>query len=276
MQADKNKSGNIKKKKMKTNSHHWTDSSDSAGRRNAAGTGSLSRPYTNQEGFSLIKAVRRFFFGLQQIGVAIRYYFFYGQTRLLRFQQKTWVRLAVLGAVFLYVFGSPGSGLDLSGLFSGPKVAEERMGLVQPTLLQEEETYFRSATVRQLEDQKVRQYIKRFNKIARLESQRFGIPASVLLAQAISESWAGEHPAAMEVNNHFGQVFSDKSYGSAWENWRAHSIWMSRKYPEMLQHRKDYERWAKALQRSGYSSQRRYAKTLVGIIEKYHLYTLDE
>lgn len=264
-----------KKCNMKTSSNHWTDSSGTTGRRNT-GSGSLSKPYHDPEGFSLVKAIRRFFLGIQQIWVAIRYYFFFRHAQLVRFQQKTWVRLTVLALVFLYVFGREGTGFSTNGLFSGPGTGEERMGMAQPVTLLEEDAFFRSAGIRQLDDQKVRQYIKRFNKIARLESQRYGIPASVLLAQAISESWAGDHPAARESNNHFGRIFSDKSYSSAWENWRAHSIWMSRKYPEMLRQNKDYEGWAKVLQQSGYSLQRRYAKTLVGIIEKYHLYTLDE
>jgi len=260
---------------MKTNSNYWTNSSGSSGRRNA-GSGSLSRPYHNPEGFSLIKAGRRFFLGLQQIGVAIRYFFFYRQTQLVRFQQKTWVRLLVLALIFIYIFGKDGISLPFSGQASIAGREEERMGLLGPFAKQGENAFYRSATVRQLEDQKVREYIKRFNKIARFESQRFGIPASILLAQAISESWAGEHPAAIEGNNHFGRIFSDRNYSSAWENWRTHSIWMKRRYPDMLESKRDYERWAKALQKSGYSPQRRYAKTLIAIIEKYHLYTLDE
>jgi hypothetical protein len=261
---------------MKTNSHHRAERNGPSGH-HGGGPGPLSRPLRDPEGFSLFKAGRRFLLGLQQIWIAIRYHVFFRQLQLARLRQKTWVRLSVLVIAFLYVFGKDGAGSLISGIFSSSNNSGEELGIVQTVSRQSTDgSYFRSASVRQLEDAKVRAYIRRFYKISRLESQKFGIPASVQMAQAISESWAGEHPAALENNNHFGRPFSDRAYPSAWENWRAHSLWIARKHPELLQNGKDYKRWARALQKADYSHQRRYSQTLVGIIEKYHLYTLDE
>jgi hypothetical protein len=261
---------------MKTHSYHRAEGNGPTGRQ-GGGSGSLSRPIRDPEGFSLIKAGRRFLLGLQQIWIAIRYHFFFRQLQLVRFQQKTWVRLSVLVLAFFYVLGKDGAVSLIGGLFSSSQGVGEELGMVHQVSRQAEDgAYFRNASVRQLEDTKVRAYIRRFYKISKLESQKFGIPASVLMAQAISESWAGEHPAAVEGNNHFGRPFSDRVYPSAWENWRAHSLWVARKYPELLQHGKDYKRWARALQKTDYRHQKRYSRTLVGIIEKYHLYTLDE
>ena len=261
---------------MKTNSYQRAGHNGTSGHRDG-GPGPLSRPFRDPEGFSLIKAGRRFLLGLQQIWIALRYHFFFRQLQLVRFQQNTWVRLTVLILAFFYVFGKDGAGSLIGGLFSSSESGGEQLGIVQLTGQQATDgAYFRNASARQLEDVKVRAYIRRFDKISKLESQKFGIPASVQMAQAISESWAGEHPAAQEDNNHFGRPFSDRTYPSAWENWRAHSLWIAREYPELIQNGKDYKRWARALQRKDYRHQKRYTKTLIGIIEKYHLYTLDE
>mgnify|MGYP001033198162 CR=1 FL=1 len=47
-------------------------------------------------------------------------------------------------------------------------------------------------------------YISTFKAIAKVEMQKFGIPASITLAQGILESGSGKGRLAIEANNHFG------------------------------------------------------------------------
>jgi hypothetical protein len=62
-------------------------------------------------------------------------------------------------------------------------------------------------------DKKVKAYIRRFAKVAQAESKKYGIPASVKMAQAIVESSAGSSKLATRNNNHFGIKCFSKSCG---------------------------------------------------------------
>ncbi|GEM_PF-525187 len=139
-------------------------------------------------------------------------------------------------------------------------------------------------------------YIRRFRKVARTEMQKFGIPASVKMAQALVESRAGSSRLARENNNHFGikcfsksckkghcSNFSDdhhkdffRIYASAWESWRAHSLMLTQgRYRKLLAYGKDYRKWAKGLKDLGYATAPNYAQTLIQTIEQYELWRLD-
>jgi flagellum-specific peptidoglycan hydrolase FlgJ len=48
------------------------------------------------------------------------------------------------------------------------------------------------------------------------------------------------------------------------------------RYKKLLKHGNDYKAWAKGLKKLGYATAGHYEQTLVDIIERYHLYTLDE
>jgi len=114
-------------------------------------------------------------------------------------------------------------------------------------------------------------YIQRFEKVARAESQRFGIPVSIKMAQALLESQAGTSPEARAEQNHFGRPLRGVSYESAWANWRAHSLLLKRDFPHLFSLGDDYRRWAQALEKTGYSSQPGYADRLVRMIRHYEL-----
>ena len=54
-------------------------------------------------------------------------------------------------------------------------------------------------------------YLKQYSPIAISEMKKFGIPASITLAQGLLESDAGESKLATRNNNHFGiKCFSKK------------------------------------------------------------------
>lgn len=121
-------------------------------------------------------------------------------------------------------------------------------------------------------------YIKRFAKVAVAEHHKFGIPASIKMAQALIESQAGQNQNAVVQHNHFGTPLTAGHFSSAWENWRAHSLlFSSEQYPyqQLLQHGKDYKKWAKGLADLNYSSDKAYASNLINLIESYELYRLD-
>ncbi len=139
-------------------------------------------------------------------------------------------------------------------------------------------------------------YIRRYNNIARVEMEKFGIPASISLAQGLVESRAGTSTLARKNNNHFGiKCFSRncpgghcsnhnddhhkdffRNFGNAWESWRAHSRMLaSGRYAKLKKHGNDYRKWAYGLKSVGYATDSNYAEKLIGIIERYELYKYD-
>lgn len=148
-----------------------------------------------------------------------------------------------------------------------------------------------------LRQKKAEAYIRRYAKVAIAEHKKFGIPASIKMAQALVESRAGESMLAQKNHNHFGlKCFSKKcksghctnltddshkdffrNYHSAWESWRAHSQLLSTKrYKPLHKYGDDYKAWAKGLKKIGYATDKDYDKKLIDIIETYQLYRLDQ
>lgn len=141
-------------------------------------------------------------------------------------------------------------------------------------------------------------YINRFAKIAQTEMRKFGIPASVILAQGILESNAGNSRLALNNNNHFGvkcfsqnckkghcSNFTDDShkdffriYQSPWESYRAHSIMLKTKHYRVLLRygTKDYKNWAIGLKKLGYATDKHYAESLINTIEDLNLHQFDK
>ncbi len=139
-------------------------------------------------------------------------------------------------------------------------------------------------------------YIRRYSNIARIEMEKFGIPASISLAQGLVESRAGTSTLARKNNNHFGiKCFARncpgghcsnhnddhhkdffRIFGNPWESWRAHSRMISSgRYARLKQYGRDYKKWAYGLKSVGYATDSNYAEKLIGIIERYELYKYD-
>ena len=140
------------------------------------------------------------------------------------------------------------------------------------------------------------EYIQRFAHVAIAEMHKFGIPASISLAQGLLESRHGKSDLAVLYNNHFGiKCFSKKCkrghcvnysddshkdyfrrYTSAWESWRAHSELLMKRYRSLKKHGKNYKAWAYGLKKLGYATSRTYAEDLIRLIEKYDLHKYDK
>ena len=140
-------------------------------------------------------------------------------------------------------------------------------------------------------------YVKRFAEIAQTEMHKYGIPASIKLAQGLIESNAGDSRLSVNNNNHFGMKcfsrkckkghcsnFTDDShkdffrvYSSAWESYRAHSIMLNGdRYRHLQKLGKDYKSWAKGLKKAGYATDKQYAEKLIQLIEDLHLDRFDQ
>lgn len=139
-------------------------------------------------------------------------------------------------------------------------------------------------------------YINRFKTIAITEMNKFGIPASITLAQALLESGTGNSDLSKYANNHFGiKCTSDwggkgyykdddkkddcfRVYNNPEESFKDHSEFLKRKrYAFLFELDKDdYEGWAKGLKQAGYATNPKYPDLLMGIIDKYNLHQYDK
>jgi len=140
-------------------------------------------------------------------------------------------------------------------------------------------------------------YAKRFAEVAVSEMRKYGVPASITLAQGVVESNAGASTLAAKYNNHFGIKcfskkcrkghcvnFSDNShkdffvrYETAWNSYRAHSeLLTGKRYRHLLELNKDYKGWAIGLKQAGYATDPAYANKLIEAIEELELYEYDK
>lgn len=136
-------------------------------------------------------------------------------------------------------------------------------------------------------------YIERFVLTAVQEHKRFGIPASIILAQGVLESGNGKSRLATQANNHFGvKCFSKRcrkghcinhlddthkdffvKYKSAWYSYREHSKLLCSRYKHLF--KRDIDGWAAGLQASGYATSKTYARDLLNIIQECDLKKFD-
>lgn len=145
-------------------------------------------------------------------------------------------------------------------------------------------------------DEDIRAYIEKYKAIAIEEMVKFGIPASITIAQGIHESTAGKSKLAVNSNNHFGiKCHKDwkgngyhhdddapqecfRVYENPEESYRDHSQFLlSRGWYKPLFNlsKTDYSSWAYGLKKAGYATNPKYPEVLIGIIERYKLFQLD-
>lgn len=132
-------------------------------------------------------------------------------------------------------------------------------------------------------------FLKRFAQVAVSERKKFGIPTSVILACAYSNSLAGQQEFATAANNFFALPCSEdwegetttvdgkcaRKYESAWASFRDFSIYLSsQEWFGTLKKTagKDWHKWVEKLDAEGLSK----AKTMRKVIEAYHLDELDQ
>lgn len=141
-----------------------------------------------------------------------------------------------------------------------------------------------------------KQYIEQWSDVAVQNMKKYGIPASIILAQGILESGSGNSTLAQKGNNHFGikchdwkgkKIYHDddkkgecfRKYTSASESYRDHAIFLSggRRYAFLFDLKvTDYKGWAKGLKKAGYATNPKYPALLIKIIEEEQLHEFDK
>ena len=139
------------------------------------------------------------------------------------------------------------------------------------------------------------QYIDQYAEYAMEQMRRYGIPASVTLAQGIIESANGNSTLAETANNHFGVkgtfngayvVANDdkpnekfKKYDNVGQSYEDHSkVLMASRYQKYVSSLSpdDYKGWAAGIKKGGYATDSNYVSTIVGVIEGNNLQKYDQ
>ena len=159
------------------------------------------------------------------------------------------------------------------------------------------ETQILEATTRvKVTTEMVLAYIEKYKEIAKRDMKLYGIPASIILSQAILESGAGTGPLSVQANNHFGIKCHDdwkgatikhdddtadecfRKYDDPSQSFDDHSAFLKNRkwYAGLFKLKKDdYKAWAKGLKAAGYATDVKYPDKLIGLIERYQLNNFD-
>lgn len=146
--------------------------------------------------------------------------------------------------------------------------------------------------VKAVENEAVSAYIERFSRVAVMEQEKYGIPASIVLGNALLRSRAGKSEMAREGDNHFAlKCTSDwqgesgkydsqcfRHYENAWTSFRDHSLFlttgeMGRRLSGLSG--KSFKEWSRALEKANFSDEKEYGKQLIRVIQDYQLEQFD-
>lgn len=143
------------------------------------------------------------------------------------------------------------------------------------------------------------EYVDKYAEFAIEQQQKYGIPASVTLAQGILESANGQSQLSRECNNHFGikagkswidaggqyGLYTDDrpnekfcKYASVADSYEHHSLILKnngRYAPCFALAADDYQGWCRGLQKAGYASSKQYASSLISVIDRMDLTKYD-
>ena len=143
------------------------------------------------------------------------------------------------------------------------------------------------------------QYVEQYAEYAIEQQRKYGVPASVTLAQGILESANGLSQLSRECNNHFGikagktwldaggqyGLYTDDrpnekfcKYATVGDSYEHHSLILknnSRYSACFALAQDDYRGWCNGLQTAGYASSKQYASSLISVIERMDLTKYD-
>lgn len=137
------------------------------------------------------------------------------------------------------------------------------------------------------------QYCQQYAAEAQAQMRKYGVPASITLAQGMLESAYGSSYLAVVANNHFGikayrinwtgeKVYCDDDaadepfckFTSVQAGYEYHSTFLlkNQRYAPLFKlDIRDYEGWANGLKACGYATNPKYGQLLIDLIEKNHL-----
>ncbi len=146
---------------------------------------------------------------------------------------------------------------------------------------------------------KASDYVDKYAEAAMEQMRKYGIPASVTLAQGILESASGQSELSRKGNNHFGikatktwldgggryLVYTDDrpnekfcQYASVADSYEHHSLFLkgNKRYANLFElSPDDYVGWTRGLQADGYASSQQYASSLQSLIRQHGLDKYD-
>ncbi len=176
-------------------------------------------------------------------------------------------------------------------------VTPHKSGFMEQVTIQETQVESREMPtvdfqpVGEIDEWTIKSYIERFSQVAITEQERFQIPASIILANGIFHSFAGQGEVTLKGKNHFGiKCTSDwtgesikqggrcyRKYASAWESFRDHSHYLNQgKFKGLKKFEiTDYKSWAKGLEKLQYGEQLKMSYQLIQLIEQHKLYQFD-
>ncbi|HSN47621.1 MAG TPA: glucosaminidase domain-containing protein [Flavobacterium sp.] len=177
------------------------------------------------------------------------------------------------------------------------KASVENNSNAKPDQNFNQNTVILEATTRvKVTNQMVLAYIENYKGVAQANMEKYGIPASIILGQAILESGSGTGPLSAQANNHFGiKCHKDwlgqtvkhnddavdecfRKYYNASESFRDHALFLTKRprYSSLFKLNKtDYRAWSKGLKAAGYATDPKYPTKLIALIERYQLYKYD-
>jgi hypothetical protein len=142
--------------------------------------------------------------------------------------------------------------------------------------------------------EKCRLFVKRYSPVAIAEMRRYGVPASILLAQSLLASDAGCDEQVQSCNNFFLRTCDNSFckrqhialgddaldvFPNLWGSFRAQSLFF--KNAEVFaylieRHNHDPHTWAKALDTTGYSTDPLYGAKLRALVKSMSLEVFDQ
>ncbi len=134
-------------------------------------------------------------------------------------------------------------------------------------------------------------FISRFRRVALEEQQKFGIPAAIILGNALLISQAGESEGVQKGLNFFGLPCTQdwqgekgdiagkcyRYYETAWMSFRDHSLYLTTgKYSGTRTLKgKDFSAWALFLEKEGFAPIPNYSLQVLEVIQTYDLDRAD-
>ncbi len=137
----------------------------------------------------------------------------------------------------------------------------------------------------------IQKFIDRFVHVAETEQEKYGVPASLTLANGLLMSYAGTRDLSQQTNNYFAlPCTSDwqgpketsnarcyRVYDNAWTSFRDHSLYLTTGAQSYLKNLgdKNFKAWAKELEKIGFGDEKDYGKQVLNLIDVYQLQQYD-
>lgn len=265
--------------------YHTNYSNESGPNRNGRPSAGIATHNNTEDNYpNLIDLVRQTWMGVGKLYVAGKYLVHSIKHNLFEKPRVPYFKLGILAVAMFLVFKEDlrfTLNLKLPSWLIGQssqttdQASVAQFGMAQSIALPTKPSSTEAARTSNPQEAQIDAYIKRFRRVAVIEMQQFGVPASIKMAQALLESQAGTLNDAVVSNNHFGIPLRNTPVATAWESWRAHSLYLRNEHPELFKYGTNYKRWAKALEKIAYNPMDNYSQHLIQIIEQYQLDKLD-